>query len=187
MKRILLVIVVILLSAPAYSLTGISFGVKGGVAMNADLGPAETLADIDKMKLIGGQIKIATLPVIDFIGTVEYAWAKEQYLNTGANLKFHDLALTVSAVYQFKMQTIKPYAGIGIGNHALGLTVEGGGVSATIPEGSYLGYHLVGGFDIGIPAFPFGLTGEARINFITSDGEKTKYFQMTAGLNYSFL
>ncbi len=188
MKKIVIVLVIMAFAAPAYSLTGISFGIKGGVTMNTDLGTAESIADIDGMTLIGGQLKISTLPVVDFIGTVEYAWSSVDIPSTDMKFKFHDLALTGSVVYPFNFQVVKPYAGFGIGTHILGYSLEGGGVTLPIPsDKSFFGYHLLGGFDIGFVAIPFSITGEARINWIKTDDELTKYFQLTAGINFSFL
>jgi hypothetical protein len=187
MKKSLFLLIIFSVATTSYALTGISAGVKGGQAMKTDLGPVEGLADIDNMTLLGAQLKIATLPMVDFIGTIEYAWADAELTGIPGKLKVHDLGLTVSVVYPFNMPVLNPYAGIGIGTHRVSYSVELSGVPLGVPlpaDAGHLGYHLIGGADLELPALPFGLMVEARINWVETDRELTRYFQITGGVNF---
>lgn len=187
MKKIFFLLIIFSMATSSYALTGISVGVKGGQAMKTDLGPVEGLADIDNMTLLGVQLKIATLPMVDFIGTIEYAWADAELTGIPGKFKVHDLGLTVSVVYPFNMPVLKPYAGIGIGTHSVNYTVELSGVPLGAPlpgDANHLGYHLVGGADLELPVLPFSFTVEARINWVKTERELTRYFQITGGVNF---
>ncbi len=198
MKRIWPIILCLLFVSPTYALTGISFGVKGGMGLKADFtGVNLNGEEIDRLMMIGGQIKISTLPFIDVIGTAEYGWKtlKDATLVYDATeytveYKVRDLAFTASVVYPLKMQVIKPFAGFGIGSHNLGYDVTANNLPLGFgaPEDkSYLGYHILAGIDISFPAVPLGLTGEFRYNWVDTPGETTKYIQLTVGANYSML
>lgn len=187
MKKTALLFMMLIMATSSYALTGISIGAKAGKAMKTDLGPVEGLADIDNMTLIGAQIKIATLPLVDIIGTAEYAWGDAGLTGLAGKLKVHDLSLTVSVVYPFNVPVLKPYAGIGIGTHSVNYTVEISGAPLGVPipgDASHLGYHLIGGTDLEFAVLPFSFTVEARMNWVDTERELTRYFQITGGINF---
>ncbi|MFH2037094.1 MAG: hypothetical protein ABIJ45_11870 [Candidatus Zixiibacteriota bacterium] len=193
MKKLLIVIACLLLAAPAYSLTGLSVGFKGGLASNAELGGLTTTGsdNVDELTMAGGQVKFTKLPFVDVIGSVEYGWKTLETASIGGyegELKFKDLAFTASAVYPVKVKFIKFYGGFGLDMHSFGydFSVNGVPISASTLDGlpedeTVTGYHLLGGFDISLPAFPMGVTAEVRQNWLNTDAT-SKYFQMTMGL-----
>ena len=192
MKRILTVLVLVLMVSPAYAIMGLSMGIKGGVGLNADFaGVSVDNSSIDKLNLMGFQFKVATLPKIDFIFTAEYGWKKQTFnvLGNDVEYKVRDLALTASAVYPFGMPVFSPYVGVGVGTHSLGYDFVGpSGLPVAVPDDKlYMGYHIVGGIDFKPPVFPIGLTGEARYNWIQTEGDSSHYLSVTLGVNYNFL
>jgi len=194
MRRLFLTLFILALAAPSFAITGISIGIHGGKTTNYDQEsfaiPGQDDAD---MTMVGGQIKISKLPMIDLLVSGDYAWKNETYSVAGQDLevKRHDLAFSATALYPLKLKVIQPYIGGGISTHNLGfdyvkplsLSLEDNNV--VIPESdNRLGYHMVGGFEIALPAFPVGLNAEYRLNWIDTPVEVTKYNSITVGLSY---
>ncbi|SYZ72418.1 conserved exported hypothetical protein [Candidatus Zixiibacteriota bacterium] len=195
MKKTAILLLCFLVSAPAFAITGLSFGVRGGMVSNYEqAGLTVGSFDTDKMNLIGAQLRIATLPTVNLIISGDYAWKNKQYDFGGQSfeLKMHDITYAASLVYPFKFPVVSPYLGGGIGNHhlsfdyirPLSLSLSDNGI--TVPGSvSRLGYHLMGGVNISLPAFPFEISAEYRMNWINTPGEVTKYNSVTAGLNFN--
>jgi opacity protein-like surface antigen len=194
MKTILATVLCLLLAAPAFALTGISFGVRGGVVNNYEQAGLN-LGDFDlnEMNLAGAQVKLSSLPMFNLVLWGDYAWKSKTYDFYGQSfeMKVHDLAFGASLVYPIKISYISPYLGGGIGSHhfsfdyikSLALSLDENGI--TVPESvNRLGYHLVGGISFDPPALPFGISAEYRMNWIDTPGEVTKYNSITAGLNF---
>lgn len=197
MRKVIVIVLSCLFATPAFAVTGISFGIKGGLVTSYEQ-PGFVLPenDPDQMTLAGVQVRVSTLPMVDFILTGEYAWKTEQYtvLTQPFELKRRDLLFTASVIYPLKLTPISPYLGGGIGSHSLGYdyveplswSLDANGFG--IPENTTrTGYHLIGGLDLKIPAFPFSINAEFRMNWINTPGELTKYNSLAAGLNFSFL
>jgi opacity protein-like surface antigen len=194
MKRIVATLLCLFLAAPAFALTGISFGVKGGVVSNYEqAGLALGDFDLDQMNLGGVQLKISSLPVFNLVLWGDYAWKNKNYDFYGQDfqMKIHDLSFGASLVYPVKFQMVTPYLGGGVGSHhfsfdyikPLALSLDENGI--TVPESvNRIGYHLVAGISIDPPAFPFGISAEYRMNWIDTPGEVTTYNSITAGLNF---
>jgi len=192
MKKIIIVFVICLISMPAYAISGLSVGIKGGMATNVDL--PKVISDgpeFDKLKLFGVQARVTTLPVLDFIFTAEYGWDNLDLSDYDSEIKFHDLFVSASAVYPYKKFTlIEPYIGGGIDNHQFSFSYEYTGAPSpeiAIPvDDTYFGYHFMAGVDLNLPAFPFGLTGEFRANWIDTGNRTRKFNSLTLGINYNF-
>ncbi|UCD17593.1 MAG: outer membrane beta-barrel protein [Candidatus Zixiibacteriota bacterium] len=193
MKKLMLTLFILMLAVPSFALTGISIGIKGGVASYSDDIMTAPGYDADGLKLIGGQVKISSLPVINLLVSGEYMW-KSETLGFGTDqleLNQHDFALSATALYPIKFKVISPFAGAGISNHNLGfdytaplsLSLEDNGVYVPDSE-NRLGYHLIGGFDVNVPAFPVMFSAEYRQNWIDTDNESVKYYSISLGANF---
>lgn len=195
MKRMLIISFLLLLTAPVHAVSGISFGVKGGMALNYDQAGL-SIGDFSakKMNLAGAQVRITTIPMIDLILSGDYAWKNNSYNFAGQNfdLKMHDLSFNATLVHPFKFPAVSPYVGGGIGSHhlsfdyvsPLSMSLSENGITIPGTE-TRTGYHLVGGVNIGIPAFPLGFGVEYRLNWIDTPGSVTKYNSLTFGINFS--
>ncbi len=195
MKKAAILLLCFIMTAPAYAITGLSFGVRGGMVSNYEqAGLTVGSFDTDKMNLVGAQLRISTFPVVNLIISGDYAWKNKQYDFGGQSfeLKMHDISYGASLVYPFKFQFISPYVGGGIGNHHLSfdfirpltLSLEDNGI--TVPGSiSRIGYHVMGGVNIGLPAFPFDISAEYRLNWIDTPGDVTKYNSFAMGLNFN--
>jgi len=195
MKKLFLTLFLVLFAIPAFALTGISFGIRGGLVTNYDQ-PGLTIPgyDNDQMTLGGLHVRISTLPMFDLIVTGEYAWKKETYTGFSQNLELtrRDLLISASVVYPIKMNIVSPYAGAGMASHSLGydyiapvswsLSTYGVEIPGNTTK---LGYHLIGGFDLKLPAFPLSFGAEFRMNWIDTPDKMTKYNSFIAGLNFS--
>jgi opacity protein-like surface antigen len=195
MKKVLLILFCVLFAAPVYALTGISFGVRGGLVAGYDQPGLEIPGyDTDQMTLGGLHVRVSTLPMFDLIVAGEYAWKNEKYSGFGEEfeLKRHDLLFAASAVYPIKFSVVSPYLGGGLGTHSLGYDyVEPPGWSLAdygidVPDNTTkMGYHLMAGADVKVPAFPLFFNAEYRINWISTPDDVTKYHSIIAGLNFS--
>ncbi|MBN2227111.1 MAG: porin family protein [candidate division Zixibacteria bacterium] len=193
MKKFFITLFLLALAAPSFALSGISIGIKGGLASyNDEVFTAPEVEDND-MNLVGGQIKISSLPIINLVVSGEYMWKSESigYGTERFDLDQHDFALSATALYPIKMKIISPFAGAGITNHNIGfdysvpqsLSLEENGI--VIPgSDNRLGYHLIGGVDVDIPAFPVSLTAEYRQNWIDTDYDTVKYYSISVGANF---
>ena len=195
MKKLLSVIIILTFAAPSFALTGISFGIKGGMVTNFEHpGFSVSGEGGESMPLGGLQAKISTIPFVDVIVTGEYAWKNETYnvFGYGFEVNRRDLLFSASAVYPVKFQVVSPYMGGGVATHSLGYDFtepEGWALSTydvVVPEDiTRFGYHLMGGADIQIPAFPLTLNAEVRMNWIDTPGGAAKYNSFTAGLLFT--
>ncbi len=192
MKKVIIAAIFLIVASPAFALTGISIGIKGGLALQPDFPIADRAgADTDQMTLIGGQFKFSRLPMIDIIGTVEYAWKTYDYTILGepAEFEIRNLAASVSIVYPLKMRMLKPFVGGGIGMNNVSYEASvPGGLSLTLPEDeAHFGYHVLGGFNLSFPTAPVSFTAEGRYNIINTSGENSTYFQVTGSINFHFM
>ena len=195
MKKLLLTLFLVFLAMPAFALTGVSFGIRGGLVTNFDQSGFGTLGDdSDQMPIGGLLVRVSTLPMFDLIVTGEYSWKKNSYSLLGETLEIsqRDLLFSASVVYPVKLKPISPYAGAGVATHSLGYNITLpaswtlGDNGTEIPgNATRLGYHLVGGIDLKIPAFPLSFSAEFRMNWISAPAAATQYNSIVAGLNVS--
>jgi hypothetical protein len=191
MKKVLLVLLCLAFAAPTYAVTGVAFGLRGGLATNYDQPGFE--ADKDYMTQAGLIVKWTSVPYVDVIFTGDYAWKKESfsYIGLPLEMKWHDFQFSASAVYPFEVPVVSPYAGAGLGTHSLGYDYSTGGSWVLSDYGiessgseTRLGYHLVGGFDVGIPTFPLTFNAEIRMHWIDTPGDAIQYNSFVAGLTF---
>jgi opacity protein-like surface antigen len=195
MKKLLLLLICVLFAAPTFALTGVSFGIKGGLVTNYDQpGFAIPGEETDNMTLAGLQMRVNTLPMLDVILTGEYAWKNDSYqiMGQGFDLNRHDWLFTASAVYPIPFQIVSPYLGAGLGTHSLGYdvtmpsswTLEDYDIWIPVSETRF-GYHLMTGVVFKVPTFPLNFNAEFRLNWVDTPGDVTKYNSFTAGLSFA--
>jgi len=196
MKRLILAAVMVCcFTLPASAITGLGFGLHGGLGMNysfdeiVPIGTVDTLviAFEDNLTVIGAHVNIGTLPVLDFILFGDYAW-KSTDMTADYSFKVHDLSFGASVKKKFDvMPIIKPYLCIGGGMHAIvySLKNKDTGVEVPLPveDESKFGFHFGGGVEASFPVFPFAPFIEGRYNIISTSGESTKYFMLLAGIS----
>ena len=195
MRKLLILLAVTLMASPAFAISGLSIGVRGGWVNNYEQAGL-SLGDYkaDQMNLFGAQVRFASLPMVNLIVFGDYAWKNKDYDFAGQNfqLKMHDLSFGASLVYPLKLKVVSPFVGGGVSSHnlsfdyvkPLALSLDDEGIS--VPESmTRLGYHLVGGVNINLPAFPIGFSAEYRWNWIDTPGEVTDFTSLVLGLNYN--
>jgi opacity protein-like surface antigen len=178
----------------AWGLTGLGFGVRGGMVRdykndNLNLVPTQDKDWLKKMPLVGVHLKIGTLRVVQLEASVEYAWKEtEIVLNDFTKTEFsvNDLSINATAKYVFAVPVIKPYAGAGLGMHRLVYGISNEDYSVFIPEDqNKMGFHAVGGLLLSLPASPVEFFAEARYTSIQTEGEATRYATILGGLTFN--
>jgi opacity protein-like surface antigen len=178
----------------AWGLTGLGFGVRGGMVRdykndNLNLVPTQDEDWLKKMPLVGVHLKIGTLRVVQLEASVEYAWKEtEIVLNDFTKTEFsvNDLSINATAKYVFAVPVIKPYAGAGLGMHRLVYGISNEDYSVFIPEDqNKMGFHAVGGLLLSLPASPVEFFAEARYTSIQTEGEATRYATILGGLTFN--
>jgi len=182
----------------AWGLTGLGFGVRGGMTRNykndnLNLIPTQDQDWLKEMPVIGAHLKIGTLPVIDLEASVEYAWKSKEITVTNpvggtlgqAEFSLSDLSLNATAKYMFSVPVVKPYLGAGMGVHRLVYGISNEDYSIFIPEDqNRMGFHVVGGLLLSLPASPVEFFAEARYTSIQTKDEATRYTTILGGLTF---
>jgi hypothetical protein len=180
-------------------LTNIGIGIHGGIISGYDNPVLENslveqfaalpipIVDLDipdKMTNIGMHVDIGTLRIIEFDGSLDYAWNKHD-LVPGAELTFSDISLSGTVKKSFPMAVLKPYAGLGIGIHALAYSLELEGYPGILlPDNeTKIGYHFKAGVALNFPLFPLTPFGEWKYNVIQTEDESTKYNSINIGIS----
>lgn len=198
MKKLAVISTLIFIAPVANAgLTGIGIGIHGGIVSGYDNPVLEDslveqfaayLIDIDfpdKMTNIGMHVDIGTLRIIEFDGSLDYSWNKHD-LAPGVELTFSDISLSGTVKKSFPMAVLKPYAGLGIGIHALAYKLEVSGIPGIIftdPENeSKIGYHIKAGIALNLPVFPLTPFGEWKYNIVQTSEKSTKYSSINIGI-----
>jgi opacity protein-like surface antigen len=188
------VILFLLVGSEAGAITGLGFGVRGGVIQgyqNDKLNDIPTGKEdwLENMPMVGVHLKIGTFRIIHLEASVEYAWKKQDIDLIGlgkTEFSINDLSLNGTAKYMFSLIAIKPYVGAGVGVHRLAYGISLDDQSVPIPEDeNKLGYHVVGGVLLSPPATPLELMAEARYTRIQTGGASTKYATFLAGITFN--
>jgi hypothetical protein len=202
LKKITVVCALIFFAPVAHAgLTGIGIGIHGGIISGYDNPILENtlveqfaalpipILDLDipdKMTNIGMHVDIGTLRIIEFDGSLDYAWNKHD-LAPGVELTFSDISLSGSVKKSFPMAVLKPYAGLGIGIHALAYSLEVTGLPGVLftdPENeTKIGYHFKVGLALNLPVFPLTPFGEWKYNIIQTSDESTKFNSINIGIS----
>lgn len=210
MKKTLAILTIILLSSlPVGAITGLGLGIHAGTTTSYDYSSlddyisaiSDSLESLipgyqvpqtpkfnDKLTVIGVHGKIGTLPIIDFIGFLDYGWKKKS-LGSGVDFRVSDFSFGLTALKKFGSSMLKPYAGLGIAWHKLAYTLEAG-QSLVLPpapaDETKTGYHFVLGAELGFPVFPLAPYAEGRYNIISTTDNSTKFLLLSAGLTMNF-
>jgi len=127
LKKITLIVAFVFVVPSAYAgLTGIGIGIHGGIVSGYDNPVLEdsliqeypAMDFADNMTNIGMHVDIGTLRIIEFDGSIDYSWKKHEIIQ-GVDLTFSDISVSGSVKKSFPLAVLKPYAGVGIGIHAL--------------------------------------------------------------------
>jgi len=191
MKRITVLAAILFLipATSSYAITGLGFGIRGGMVAGLENDKLDSfIKEIDpnsslskNMTMIGGHLKIGTLPIIDFELALEYAWKKKEII-PGVDFTISDFGVIGSAKYHLGFPVIKPYVGAGLGLHRMVYSFKGHDVQGAIPEReNKLGYHGLVGVKISPPMSPVEFFVEGRYTYITTENKSTKYSAIYAG------
>ena len=190
-KLILIVIMAITASGANAGLSGLGIGIHGGIVSGYDNPVLEdslvqqyTSIDFSgNMTNIGMHVDIGTLRIIEFDGSLDYAWKKQEVVQ-GIDLTFSDISVSASVKKSFPLAIVKPYAGAGLGIHALAYSIEANGQPvAVLPENeTKIGYHVKAGVALNIPVFPLTPFAEWKYNIIQTTDESTKYNSINVGI-----
>lgn len=189
--------VLILLSCSAANagVTGLGFGIHGGIVSGYNNFTLEesvkdayrNLTDFSlskNMTDVGIHINIGTLRIVDLDGSLDYAWNK-QTVYQDISLTYSILAAVASVRKSIPVGPIAPYAGVGLGLYRSAYSIGNGSVVIVLPEnGTKVGYHVKGGVGLNIPMFPIKPFAEFKYNQIQTSGKATKYYQLLAGLTF---
>jgi len=193
LKNIVLVVALTLTGAKAFAgLSGLGLGIHGGVISGYDNPALKEGIPLDslgielseKMTDIGVHLNIGSFRIIEFDLNIDYAW-KKQEIASGIDLRFSDFSMTASVRKSFALAALKPYIGVGVGQHWMAYSIEFGDqvIGVVLPEDeSKVGYHFKAGVDLDFPLFPLTPYGEWRYNLIQTAGKSTKYSAILAGI-----
>jgi len=194
MKKLFILMFLLAFAAPSFALTGVSFGLKGGLLTSYDQPELAAPSDEnDNMALGGLTVKFTSLPMVNVIVSGEYAWKTYSYSVVGESfdLRARDLLFSASAVYPFQLPFATPYLGGGVATHNLGYDVDvpdtwSLGEEPTAPDTeTRMGYHLMAGFDVGLPTLPLKLNAEYRLNWVDMPAETAKVNSFAIGLLFT--
>ncbi len=195
MKKLIIIAIVSALTPNASAgLSGLGFGVHGGIVSGYDNPGLEEglLAEplfagfelTSDMYDIGAHLNIGTFRVIEFDANIDYAWKKQEVIS-GVDLTLSDISVTASVRKSIKLGVVKPYLGVGGGIHVVAYSLALGGqvVGVVLPDNeSKTGYLLKAGAEFDIPLFPLTPYGEWRYNVIQTSGKSTKYSSIIFGI-----
>ncbi len=193
MKNVLMVVTLVLVGTRAFAgVSGLGFGLHGGLISGYDNPALQEGIPLDslgidlteKMTDIGAHLNIGTFRVIEFDLNIDYAW-KKQEITSGIDLRFSDFSITASVRKSIALGALKPYIGVGVGQHWMAYSIEFGDqvIGVVLPEDeSKVGYHFKAGFNLDFPLFPLTPYGEWKYNIIQTAGESTKYTALLVGI-----
>jgi hypothetical protein len=209
-KKIALILIVIACTyMPALAITGLGVGIHAGQTTGYNCKTldqaVQTISDSlkilipsyipdgtskfdEKMTSIGAHFKVGTLPILDFIGFIDYAWKKKELINN-VDLRVSNFSYGVTVVKKFGKTIMKPYAGAGFAFYKVVYNLESpdGLLLPPLPgDETKMGYHLVGGVELDLPVFPVAPYAEGRYNIITTTDKSTKYLLLSLGLTMNF-
>ncbi len=193
MKKVMFVVALVLAGTnTSFGLSGLGLGIHGGLVSGYDNPVLEEGIPLDSLGIditeemtdIGAHLNIGTFRVIEFDINIDYAWKKQEILS-GIDLRFSDFSISASIRKSIALSALKPYIGVGVGQHWMAYSIEFGDqvIGVVLPEDeSKIGYHFKAGVDLDFPVFPLTPFGEWRYNIITTAGESTKYTAILVGL-----
>lgn len=193
MKKVMLVVALVLAGVKtSFGLSGLGLGIHGGLVSGYDnpvledsvLSQFASFDMSEEMTDIGAHLNIGTFRIIEFDINIDYAWKKQEILS-GIDLRFSDFSISASIRKSIALSALKPYIGVGVGQHWVAYSIELGDqvIGVVLPKDeSKIGYHFKAGVDLDFPVFPLTPYGEWRYNIIKTAGESTKYTAILVGL-----
>ncbi len=193
MKNVMMVVTLVVVGTKAFAgLSGLGLGLHGGLISGYDNPTLQEGIPLDslgidlseKMTDIGAHLNIGTFRVVEFDLNIDYAW-KKQEITSGIDLRFSDFSITASVRKSIALGVLKPYIGVGVGQHWMVYSIEFGDqvIGVVLPEDeSKVGYHFKAGFNLDFPLFPLTPYGEWKYNIIQTAGESTKYTALLVGI-----
>ena len=194
-KRCIGILVALLLlgGGTSHALTGLGLGLRAGTLSMDDPNTEES---VDGMTMVGGHLKIGTLPIIDLEVSGEYAWKDYDYTlpiegvgEQRAEVTYHHFSLNGSAKYAVSLPAspVRPYVGAGLGMHFIGSSVKLPDVGYEVPldedfTESKTGLHGLAGLSLSLPLFPLEMFAEGRYAAIFTKDKSTKARSLYAGL-----
>jgi opacity protein-like surface antigen len=188
-----MVVALVLVGTKAFAgFSGLGLGIHGGLISGYDnqvlkdsiLSQFASFDMSDKMTDIGAHLNIGTFRVVEFDLNIDYAW-KKQEITSGIDLRFSDFSITASIRKSIALGVLKPYIGVGVGQHWMVYSIEFGDqvIGVVLPEDeSKVGYHFKAGVNLDFPLFPLTPYGEWKYNIIQTAGESTKYTALLVGI-----
>ncbi len=189
-----IVMTIMLASSGQAGLTGIGFGVHGGLISsynNSTLEQSVKVAFGDfslpkNMPDLGVHVVISTLRIVTFDGSFDYGWKKLAVFN-GIDLSYSTLAASACVRTGFSLAILKPYAGAGLGFYRNAYSISGEQLNTPVPimlpaDETKVGYLVKAGLELNIPLSPITPFGEFRYNHVPTTGKATHYYQLLAGL-----
>lgn len=175
---------------PAFAVSGLGIGVKGGVVTKFD-DPNLKLSDFkfDNLKYFGGFLKWGS-PYFDLELGAEYYWDKAQLDIVGEqhDAEVKDFFVGLTGKYNFDFPLLKPFIGAGIAMHDFTYKYSGplgefDNVELVVPaDKSYFGYHLVVGAKLSVAALPFEPFIEGKTGRVNTDPDATEFTVLAFGL-----
>jgi opacity protein-like surface antigen len=194
LTRILAIALIVSIAPSAHAgITGLGFGIHGGLISNYDNPPLEQgLNDafqdsIDfsfskDMTNIGAHLIIGTLRVIEFDVNLDYIW-KSQAVYQDVELRYSVFAATAAIRKSFSIGILSPYAGAGLGLYRSAYSLKSENYIIVLPsDETKLGYLLKGGLELNIPMFPLTPYAEFKYNHVKTSDDAIKFYQIIAGL-----
>lgn len=185
--------VVLFFSAPCQGVSGLGVGVKAGVVSDYE-NPNLKLSDFkfNKLKFFGAFMKWGSSSFDLELGA-EYYWDSQNFTLFGDNVEVdaRDFYVGATGKYYFAFPVLKPFLGAGLAAHNFTFKYSGplgeyDEVTVEIPgDETYLGYHIVAGAKLSIPAFPFELFLEGKIGRVNTSPEKTDFTVVSGGIAFN--
>ncbi len=195
-SALIIVTIFIFVSSAHASMTGIGFGVHGGMVsgynnltLEQSIKAAYGNFSLKKnMPDVGIHLIIGTLRVVTIDGSVDYGW-KKLGVFSGLSLNYSTLSATAALRASLPLGPIKPYAGAGLGVYRNVYSLTGdqlNGVAIILPaDETKVGYLAKGGVEVNIPMFPLTPFAEFRYNHIPTKGNATHYYQVLGGVTFN--
>jgi len=197
LSRILAITLTVLIAPAAHAgVTGLGFGIHGGIVSGYDNPTLEqsvkdafqSLTDFSlskDMTNVGIHLKVGALRVIDLDGSLDYTW-KKQNVYQDIDLTYSLVSASASIKKSFSIGILGPYAGAGVGLYRSAYSVSNASIIVVLPSNeTNIGYHVKAGLELNFPMFPLTPYAEFRYNQVQTSNEPTKFYQLTGGLTFN--
>lgn len=193
MKRLSLILAMALVISwvsSSSAITGLGFGVRGGMVRGYDdPGLKTNSVDFSNLQMLGAHLKIGTLRIVDLELAAEYSWNDKSNFTVdtipGVDLTVADIGVYGSAKFGYKFSVLKPYIGGGVGFHRLVYKWTGISSGVLPDDTNKFGWHALGGVSLKPPIFPLEFFVEGRYTSIQTPGRATNFKTWMAGVTFN--